>query len=51
MESDIERFITVLMNSEVRVLHDPAKPEKDVELAVAGSWRRADLRWMTASIP
>jgi hypothetical protein len=48
MASDIERFVTVLMNSEVRVLHDPAKADKGVELAVAGSWRRADLSWMTA---
>jgi hypothetical protein len=48
MESDIERFVTVLLKSEVRVLHNPGKAGKEVELAIKGSWRRADLNWMTA---
>ena len=48
MQSDIERFVTVLLKSEVRVLHNPVKAGKEVEMAVKGSWRRADLSWMTA---
>jgi len=48
MESDIERFVTVLLKSEVRVLYNPAKAGKEVELAIRGSWRRAELSWMTA---
>jgi len=48
MESDIERFVTVLLQSEVRVLHNQAKAGKKVELAIRGSWRRLDASWMTA---
>jgi hypothetical protein len=48
MESDIERFVTVLLRSEVRVLCNPAKVGKEVELEVNGSWKRAALHWMTA---
>ncbi|WP_426116476.1 hypothetical protein [Massilia sp. PWRC2] len=48
MTCDVERFVTILANSEIRVSLDQTKSKKIVELKVGGSWRGASLDWMTA---
>ena len=48
MAFEIERFVTIMVNSEIRVSHDEAKSKKGIELKVGGSWQSASLIWMTA---
>lgn len=49
MAFEIERFVAIMVNSEMRVLCDEAKTKKSIELKVGSSWQSASLIWMTAS--
>lgn len=48
MAFDVERFVTILVNSDVRVSPDHAKLKRAIELKVGNSWKRLSLEWITA---
>lgn len=48
MMCDVERFVTVLVESEIRDSREQSKSNIIVELKVGGSWKSASLDWMTA---
>lgn len=48
MAFDVERVVTLLGESEIRVSPDQAKSKRVIEIKVGDSWKRASLSWMTA---
>ena len=48
MAFDLERFVTILARSEIRVSTDQTKFERVIELKAGDSWKIASLSWMTA---
>lgn len=47
MATSIEQFLSIVVNSEVRVSHSGPESEKIIEFKVDTVWRSASFIWMT----
>lgn len=47
MAADVERFVTILANSETRVSLDQAQSKRVIELKAGAAWKRASICAMT----